>query len=491
MICPNCSHEIPDGLLMCEKCGAEITIVPEFEIDVENSINETLSSIVDELNPDEKEKNTIVQPRNKTQEEKIEEDFFKERESLLTKKPKKSVLSYILLSVVVVIAAAVLSVLFAYKNFSVNYQIREADAALKETDYETALSYINRAMELKGNDSELILKKTNILLTMGYEEDAIELLNSTIDNVNLLSDDLLSVYGALIAIYAGNEDYQTIADLLKGCTDEAVLSEYSEYTANAPTFSEPTGNYDSEVILSILADESGQIVYTMNGFDPTASKGSHYNRPLILRSGEYDVRAIYINSFGISSEVATSYYLIDSEIPPAPTIEPESGEYDKPFVLSVEVPEGCKVYYTMDGRDPSVEDNATFEYSKPINIDFGSYNCSFMTVSDDGICSEVVKRSYTVTLNTKVTVKMAEYQLIDTLSNLGYEGVANGTYSYKYDSIIDISGLGYYYKLDEYLKNESGIEEPTGNLYAVDVYDNSVYILTVDESGNWGIIPLG
>ena len=45
MKCHNCGADIPDGHLYCDKCGAEINIVPEFEPEVENEIDTTLSSI--------------------------------------------------------------------------------------------------------------------------------------------------------------------------------------------------------------------------------------------------------------------------------------------------------------------------------------------------------------------------------------------------------------------------------------------------------------
>ena len=45
MKCPNCGEEMKEGHLICEACGNEIQIVPDFEPEIENSITETLSTL--------------------------------------------------------------------------------------------------------------------------------------------------------------------------------------------------------------------------------------------------------------------------------------------------------------------------------------------------------------------------------------------------------------------------------------------------------------
>ena len=56
MKCPNCNREIPEGHMYCDHCGTEINFVPDFDPEVENEINATLSGVADELNKEEKEK---------------------------------------------------------------------------------------------------------------------------------------------------------------------------------------------------------------------------------------------------------------------------------------------------------------------------------------------------------------------------------------------------------------------------------------------------
>ena len=56
MKCPNCGLEIPEGHMYCDHCGLEINFVPEFDPEVENEINATLSGMADELNKEDREK---------------------------------------------------------------------------------------------------------------------------------------------------------------------------------------------------------------------------------------------------------------------------------------------------------------------------------------------------------------------------------------------------------------------------------------------------
>ena len=44
MKCPNCGKELKDGKLLCEFCGDEIHIVPDFEPEIENKIEEATSA---------------------------------------------------------------------------------------------------------------------------------------------------------------------------------------------------------------------------------------------------------------------------------------------------------------------------------------------------------------------------------------------------------------------------------------------------------------
>ena len=47
MKCPNCEMELREGTLYCEQCGQDIHIVPDFEPEVEITIEESLGKVLE------------------------------------------------------------------------------------------------------------------------------------------------------------------------------------------------------------------------------------------------------------------------------------------------------------------------------------------------------------------------------------------------------------------------------------------------------------
>lgn len=494
MICPNCGHEIPEGRLLCEKCGAEINIVPDFDIEIENSINETLSNIVDEITPSKDKENESLEKKpksKKTKEEILEDEFFEENKVPIRKSKRHNFLAYILLGVVIIIASAILSFLFIYKNLSSSYQFRQAEELYINGDYDKALEFIDKAITLDENKNEYLLKKVDILIKMSQDDEAISLLLSSIDKSKIDNKDDTVFFDRLLEIYISTEEYYAASQILNECDNEVIIDKYLEYTANSPVFDIPTGNYENSVKLRLNVDNLGAVYYSLDGQDPTSKHGVLYKGPIDLLAGEYDIKAVFINQYGVSSSIVSSYYMIDVTKPDEPIVDVDSGNFDKPFTLSVSSNDELKIYYTDDGSEPDLNLNSTKLYKGPIKVDFGNYNYNFVCVNDDNVMSEMVKRSYHVELKTKVTPTMAEYQLLQYMTQLGLNKSEQGTYSYKFDSIVEILDYGYYYKLDEYLTTSDGSTIATGNLYAVDAYKNVPYRLVINADGSFGIMNIG
>lgn len=63
-----------------------------------------------------------------------------------------------------------------------------------------------------------------------------------------------------------------------------------------------------------------------------------------------------------------------------------------------------------------------------------------------------------------------------------------GKYVFKYNTIVEIPDMGYYYVLDEYIEAENGEQTKTDRLYAVEVYTGAPNRLIYDDNGQMGLI---
>ena len=88
MKCPKCNQELKEGQLYCEACGEEIKMVPEFEPEIENSIEETLLNMADMINEVEVDD---IKPYESAPKKKKKETF-----TVFTKEEKKSKDSFLL-----------------------------------------------------------------------------------------------------------------------------------------------------------------------------------------------------------------------------------------------------------------------------------------------------------------------------------------------------------------------------------------------------------
>ncbi|MDE6201894.1 MAG: chitobiase/beta-hexosaminidase C-terminal domain-containing protein, partial [Lachnospiraceae bacterium] len=266
-----------------------------------------------------------------------------------------------------------------------------------------------------------------------------------------------------------------------------------QYMAMAPEFGYISGSYDEVITLKISANTTGNIYYTLDGSEPDTTS-QVYTAPLFLETGEYQVAAVFVNEYGIKSETARNWYVINLTAPEPPELLLYSGEYHQPTKIEVIVPEGGTVYYTMDGSNPSAD---SLKYTEPVAMPLGRTNFKFVTISDEGVASDVVSRSFNFTLETDVTVQSAVNSVMTALYNRevltdlqGHSPGIMGKYVFKYNTIVEIPDLGYYYILNEYIESETGVQTKTEHLYAVEVYTGAPNRLIFDENGQAGLISL-
>ncbi len=467
MKCPKCGEELKEGFLYCEKCGEEIRIVPDFEPEIENSIIETLSAVAEDVVPDAEE----------------EDEFLKE--DLLTESPLRFMKRIVItLSLFLVLAIGFLVVWFTrpgQKEESLQNKLVNAQTAFSNMEYEEAAKLYKDLLD-EGQNYDLLVAYADCLFEMGETDRAMSNYYSAMD----MEPDNEMAYARVIAMYESEEAYDEISKLLTDSDSEKIRTAFQNYLAITPVFSYEGGHYNQVIPLKITAPTTGDVYYTLNGTDPMRY-GNLYTAPVFLKSGVYNVRAIYINDYGICSDVAQSQFVIEGTKPREPEIELASGQYTSPQKISVTVPEGCSVYYTTNG---SVPDENSFIYGEPIPMKEGVTNYRFVAISEEGVRSEVVARSFQLDVETEWPAQESIYRLIYRLKirNIIMDDEGNiegkeGRNIYLYDSlqIIDDKMM---HVIKEYYQEGNNSRNMTGNVYCVDLSNGYVYKIVTDENGN-------
>ncbi|MHB1127932.1 MAG: chitobiase/beta-hexosaminidase C-terminal domain-containing protein [Bacillota bacterium] len=130
------------------------------------------------------------------------------------------------------------------------------------------------------------------------------------------------------------------------------------------------GTFYNPITVTLTAlDPSGQILYTLNGADPKTA-GTVYTAPINI-STTTELKAVRRVSTGNLatpyrySDVVTYNYTINTSVAP-PTASKESGFYTAPISVTLTIPEGTNVYYTLDNSTPTT--SSTKYTGQPVQI---------------------------------------------------------------------------------------------------------------------------
>ena len=477
MKCPNCGAEMKEGTLYCEHCGEDIHIVPDFEPEIEYNMEQTLNDIAKEMEPEtEKDKEDALQDATEFQ------DWDEPSENQTIRHPFRW--KFILLALVLVVVAVVCTGFgISYSHYhSAEYQIKCAKDYVAREEYDQAIACYERALEIDPGNITLKFELADIYFQKNNKIEYEYLLREIVADPTATTEQLESAYGKLIAIYAAREDHKTINDLLQNCGNVNIMSKYQSYMAMEPEFSLQEGYYTSIQPLKLTTFGSGKIYYTMDGSEP-GENSSLYTAPILLESGDYCVKAIYINENDISSKVVTKNYHIEIEELSAPDVTAVSGDYE--FPINIEVSDGEDVYYTTDGSDPTQNSSV---YIGPIPMPLGKSVFRFIRIAD-GRKSEIVEKSYNLVMNTEYMPDEAVQDVIDyciqngkILDESGSFDESGAAYLYQYQYVTNINKVDDFYVIAEIYRGEDGTLTRTGNLFAVNAYTRELYKLQMDES---------
>ncbi|MCD8379389.1 MAG: chitobiase/beta-hexosaminidase C-terminal domain-containing protein [Lachnospiraceae bacterium] len=465
MNCPKCGRPLKEGMLYCEHCGGEVNLVSEFDAQVEESIAAGMQTVLDD-----------------GFEHKDPEEDVSEQISAAPSHKRIVVWLTVGLMVVVLIALSVWAVLYIrHRDWydSAEEQMISARDYTEEEEYDSAEECYLRAMELEPDNVLYLLELADFYVIVGREDEALQIYRSVILSETASSEEKLSACQGVVDYYSADCDYRSIAQFLEELDNEELQAAFSDYLAEPVTFSQPEGIFTDEIALKLTADESGSIYYTLDGSTPDESS-ELYTTPLYLEEGTTVVSAVYINLYGVKSTVTKATYIVDTATPYQPEIFVYSGSYTYPLEITAEAEEGCSIYYTIDGGVPNASSSLYYE---GLFASEGTHTYRFVAVSEAGLVSDVITRTFTVNLsaeaysssqawNLLVSAQMEVGVISDSVGTV--EGHPEYVYIYQYLFPISIEGSSEYYYLFAEVNRETAetsvgtyVQHRTGMFYGV------------------------
>lgn len=481
MKCPHCGNELVEGHLICEVCGEEIRIVPDFEPEIENSITETLSTLAAEQDGTDNAERHQEDGRQKEEQPETEDAV-----------PDNRKIWVIASLVIFFIVALVTYSAYVYHTQTVEYQINKAREYAANGSYEEAIASLEAAYEKNPSEARLLFLEADYYYIQQDNESALQALYKIIEDGGFPYENVEEAYDKIITIYANQEQYGKINELLRDCPEDNIVNMFQSYLAMEPEFSYVEGDYEEVIPLKLSSNTSGTIYYTTDGSRPD-KHSQIYTAPLFLEAGEHTISAFFVNDFGIESDVVTRRYVINLSVPNAPEVELYSGEYTEPMMIVAEEIEGCKIYYTTDDSEPTAD---SVPYTGPIPMPLGRTLFKFVNISEEGVSSDVTMRTYTLRLTDAIPTEQAVANLIGKLVETGYleDAAGNsrrlgGRLSYQFSSVLGIDGEGYY-TINEYYDDGTGILSRTDKVFLVQIHTGEAAQLGYDENGEFVAVAL-
>ncbi len=458
MLCPKCGKEILDGHMYCSECGCEINLVPEFEAKVEEHISESIQSVVDK-----------AELQNGVSTEESEK--------------KKTHLFYIsgtLVSVLVFLLVTGIVAAITFWKQSTFVQEMLVEYYIDDENYDQAISYLQDTVEKGPEKISLRFKLCELYMSTGREQDALDMYDEIANDTKYNFEERVAAIERLVDYYAQKKQYQWIASYLNGLNDEKMQMAFLDYMVAPVEFSQTEGAYTSLITLKLTSNAIGTIYYTTDGTKPT-KRSDKFMNTIFLEAGENIISAMFVNDYGVQSDVVTKEYFIESKRVSPPEVLTYSGTYNCPVKLNIEADYNSRVYYTTDGSAPNSNSNL---YLGDLYLPLGKSTYKFIAIDSRGEVSEIVTRDYQLELDTELTVESAKTLLIEYLIGKGAKTDGAGhilqddthilVYEYLYPISVEV-GTDCFYFAEVLRDTATNAQSRTNCFYGVDIRTNKVY----------------
>ena len=380
MKCAKCGAELKEGCLYCSVCGHEAQMVNEYSVLEEDYLKAILTDEASKSSSDSSHNNDNKPQKN-------------------SKKQNKQTPWVILIcfaAVILVITTGSLLYVRHKNNNSYDYQMEMAEKELSGNHYEKAISYYKNALVLLPSDINARVSLADIYMKQKEYDSAMILYMEILT----LDDDNKDAYQGLIRIYESKEEYDKIQELASDITDTDILELFSGYIVAEPVFYPDAGTCDVYTNVTIFSIEECEIYYTLDGSNPTDG-GTLYEKDGIELSDlkTYTIKAACKNEKGLFSDVVTAKYKTVALPPDYPEVTPDGGTVDELTFVIITADEGCSIYYTWDGTDPTT---ASERYTDPIEVPEGNNILSVLVVNDKtNLTSEIYRTNFICKPGTK------------------------------------------------------------------------------------------
>lgn len=435
------------------------------------------------LKDDEYEENPLLEDDDysETEEDKIPEADGNISAKKKNDKKKKIIIVSVAATVAVIAIITIIIVVSASKKKkqSYDYYYNQGMKLYEEGNYGDAAGMLSKASKDAKGKKNLDLKYTlfKCYESSGNENDAVDVLKDILSYDENYKDAVKS----LAQIYYKKEDGDNLTKLIRKYEDGSCKDAVKEYIVNEPVPSKAAGLYDDNIELKFTCDTGAVVYYTTDGSEPGKKSDLYDGSAIEIQNGTTKIKAVSINSIGVSSNVVELEYVIEYGAPAAPDVTPVSGKYSEgEKVVINNIPDKCKAYYTIDGSTPTA---ASTEYTGEFTMPSGNTVVSFIIVNEHNQSSPVVKRNYNVEVKNKYTFSQAESQLKNTLiakKVLKSENIAadGSKANFVYETKATVSDKEMYIIRYDVIKGGS---TTTAGLYGVDTSSGKVYTVTGTE----------